>query len=373
MIELLTNAEMAESDRLAIASGIRGIDLMENAGGAVAEAVLTCHPNARRVVVVAGPGNNGGDGFVAARLLAERGLDLRVLLLGDREKLKGDAAAAAARWTGSTAPASPNALGAGQLVIDALFGAGLERAIEGPGCAMVQAMNDAGAPIVAVDLPSGINGTSGAVMGAAVNATQTVTFFRRKTGHVLVPGRLHCGSVQVVDIGIPVTVLDTIRPRTFVNCPALWGKDFSVPRAEGHKYSRGHAVIVSGELHRTGAARLAARGALRAGAGLVTIASPRAALSVNAATSLAIMVQPVDGTTELSHLLTDRRINAVLLGPGGGVGAPMRDMVWAALCGPRGVVLDADALMSFAGDPKSLFRELRKRMSEPTILTPHGG
>ena len=373
MIELLTNAEMAEADRLAIAGGIRGMDLMENAGAALAEAVMGRHPGQSRVVVVAGPGNNGGDGFVAARLLAERGLDIRVLLFGDREKLKGDAAAAAARWTGPTARASPDALRPGELVIDALFGAGLERAVEGPARAMIDAMNGTRAPIVAVDLPSGVNGTSGAVMGAAVNATQTVTFFRRKTGHVLLPGRLHCGPVHVADIGIPAGVLETIRPRTFVNCPALWATDFPIPRAEAHKYSRGHAVIVSGELHRTGAARLAARGALRAGAGLVTIASPRAALAVNAAASLAVMVQPVDGAAELSHLFADQRINAVVLGPGGGVGAPMREMVRAALAGPRGVVLDADALTSFADDPESLFSELRKRLNQPTILTPHAG
>ena len=373
MIELLTNAQMAEADRLAIASGIRGIDLMENAGRAVAQAILSRHPRPGRVVVVAGPGNNGGDGIVAARLLAEHGLDIRVVLLGDREKLKGDAAAAATRWTGSTVRASPDTLGSGELIIDALFGAGLERAVEGPARAIIEAMNGGGTPIVAVDLPSGINGTSGAVMGAAVNATQTVTFFRRKIGHVLLPGRLHCGPVEVADIGIPASVLNTIRPRTFVNCPVLWGKDFPVPRAEGHKYSRGHAVIVSGELHRTGAARLAARGALRAGAGLVTIASSRAALAVNAAASFAIMVQPVEGAAELSHLLADQRINAVVLGPGGGVGAPMRDLVLAALSGPRGVVLDADALTSFADDPESLFSELRKRMNQPTVLTPHSG
>ena len=219
MIELLTNAEMAEADRLAMAGGIRGIDLMENAGRAVAEAVLGCHPRPGRVAVVGGPGNNGGDGFVAARLLAERGLDIRVLLLGEREKLNGDAAAAAARWAGPTAPALPDALRPDDLVIDALFGAGLERAVDGPARAMIEAMNGAGAPIVAVDLPSGINGTSGAVMGEAVKATQTVTFFRRKIGHVLLPGRLHCGPVQVADIGIPTTVLDTIRPGTFMNCP----------------------------------------------------------------------------------------------------------------------------------------------------------
>src|SRR6185295_9395493 len=181
--------------------------------------------------------------------------------------------------------------------------------------------------VYAVDLPSGINGTTGAIMGAAVNATETVTFFRRKIGHVLLPGRLHCGTTHVADIGIPDNVLAQLAPQSFANAPLLWRKEFPQLRAGGHKYARGHAVAVSGGLSSTGAARLAARGALRAGAGLVTIASPRAALMVNAAAHVAVMVRPVDGAEELAEFLEDPRRNAVVLGPGGGVGADMRALV----------------------------------------------
>jgi hydroxyethylthiazole kinase-like uncharacterized protein yjeF len=210
-------------------------------------------------------------------------------------------------------------------------------------------------------------------MGAAVQASETVTFFRRKPGHVLLPGRLHCGPVQVAEIGIPDGVLRDIAPRIFANAPSLWTDKFPVPQAGGHKYRRGHAVVVSGDQSHTGAGRLAARGALRAGAGLVTLASPHEALAVNAAASLAVMVRPVDGAAELSGLLADERLNTVVLGPGGGVGPPMRDMVLAALAGNRAVVLDADALTSFADTPKALFAAIKARGSSPTVLTPHDG
>ncbi len=353
MMELLTNVEMAEADRLTIAGGMAGIELMENAGRAVADAAGTLLQG-RRVLVVAGPGNNGGDGFVAARHLAERGFAVHVSFVGEAKRLKGDAALAAERWSGPVEPASPVSLTDCDIVIDALFGAGLDREVEGLPRAMIRAMNASGAPVIAVDLPSGVNGTTGAVMGGAVNASHTVTFFRRKVGHMLLPGRLHCGAIQVADIGIPASVLDKIKPMTFANRPALWGRLFPLPRAAGHKYSRGHAVVVSGGLSTTGAARLAARGALRAGAGLVTIASPRAALAVNAAASLAVMVRPVDGAAELTAFLADKRRNAVLLGPGGGVGPAMREQVAAALASGAAVVLDADALTSLADEPKAL-------------------
>jgi hydroxyethylthiazole kinase-like uncharacterized protein yjeF len=371
MIELLTTAEMREADRLTIAGGTPGIELMENAGRAVADTVAA--QPARRVLVVAGPGNNGGDGFVAARHLAERGYIVRVAFVGDRERLKGDAAVAAKRWNGKVAVPTPAALADCDIIVDALFGAGLDRPVEGQPRAAIEAMNAAGKPIVAVDLPSGINGTTGAVMGIAVTAVQTVTFFRRKTGHMLLPGRLHCGAVRVADIGIPSTVLESIKPATFANCPGLWAGAFPMPRADGHKYARGHAVVVSGGVSTTGAARLAARGALRAGAGLVTIASPREALSVNAASSLAVMVRPVDGARELAAFLADKHRNVVVLGPGGGVGAPMREQVAAALTSEAAVVLDADALTSFAGDLASLAAAIAKRKGRPIILTPHSG
>src|SRR6478672_95457 len=371
MIELLTTAEMAEADRLTIAGGRPGIDLMENAGRAVADAAARM-AQGRRVLVIAGPGNNGGDGFVAAGLLAGRGFEVRVACAGDRAKLRGDAARAAERWQGATEAAAPDALGDCDLIIDALFGAGLDRPLEGATRALIEAINASGRPVLAVDLPSGVNGSSGAIMGAAVKATRTVTFFRRKTGHLLLPGRLHCGALEVADIGIPDRVLEAIKPKTFTNRPALWGSVFPQPAAEGHKYSRGHAVVVSGGVSTTGAARLAARGALRAGAGLVTIASPREALAVNAAANLAVMVRPVDGTDELAEFLTDQRRNAVILGPGGGVGAAMREQVGVALAANAAVVLDADALTSFAGEPAALASVIGKSRSN-AVLTPHDG
>ena len=372
MIELLTNAEMAEADRLTIAGGMAGIELMENAGRAVADAAGALLQG-RRVVVVAGPGNNGGDGFVAARHLAERGYAVRVSFVGDAKRLKGDAALAADRWSGPVEQASPGSLADSDIVIDALFGAGLDREVEGLPRAMIRAMNASAAPVLAVDLPSGVNGTTGAVMGIAVNATHTVTFFSRKTGHMLLPGRLHCGAIQVADIGIPDQVLEAIKPMAFANRPALWGRSFPQPRTDGHKYSRGHVVVVSGGLSTTGAARLAARGALRAGVGLATIASPREALSVNAAASLAVMVRPVDGAAELAAFLADKRRNVVVLGPGGGVGPAMREQVAAALASGAAAVLDSDALTSVADDLAALVAMIARVPKRGVVLTPHEG
>jgi hydroxyethylthiazole kinase-like uncharacterized protein yjeF len=371
VIELLTNAEMAQADRLAVAGGVSSTDLMENAGRAVADYIGRTYPTGTRVVVVAGPGNNGGDGYVAARLLADRGCDVRLLRVGLPGK--GDASRAAGRWKGPVADATPQALAGAGLIVDALFGAGLDRPVSDLPAAMIEAINASGLPVVAVDLPSGISGDSGAVMGAAVKARETVTFFRRKRGHLLLPGRLHCGPIFVADIGIPTAVLDKIQPLAFADEPPLWASHFPWPRPDGHKYSRGHAVVVSGDMSHTGAARLAARGALRAGAGLVTIASPRNALAVHAASNLAVMVRQVDGAPALAKLLRDPRINAVVLGPGGGLGAAMQAKVRAALNGERAVVLDADALTSFAGNPAALAKAIKARKAGATVLTPHEG
>jgi hydroxyethylthiazole kinase-like uncharacterized protein yjeF len=371
MIELLTTGEMARADQLAIASGVPGIDLMEVAGRAVADAV-TAHAPRGRIVVVAGPGNNGGDGFVAARLLAERGRDVAVALLGDRAALKGDAAEAARRWGRPVEPAQPGSVQGAAVIVDALFGAGLARPVEGVALALIEAMNAEPAPKLAVDLPSGISGDSGAVMGAAVKAARTVTFFRRKPGHLLLPGRLHCGELTVADIGIPGAVLAEIKPQTWANEPPLWLAKFPRPSAAGHKYDRGHAVVVSGPMPSTGAAKLAARGALRAGAGLVTIASPADALAAHAAESVAVMVRQVDDADGLAAFLTDRRRNAVVLGPGGGVGDETRRQVAAALASEAAAVLDADALTSFAGRGDELAAMITGR-PRPVVLTPHEG
>jgi hydroxyethylthiazole kinase-like uncharacterized protein yjeF len=373
MTELLTNAEMGEADRQTIAAGMSGLTLMENAGRAVAEAVAERHPSGTRVAVVTGPGNNGGDGFVAARMLAERGFRIDLILVGDAARLRRDAALAAKSWKGPVAAAAPERLASASVIIDALFGAGLDRPVEGAARGMIEAMNAHSAPVIAVDLPSGINGTSGVVMGSAVRAAQTVTFFRKKPGHLLLPGRLYCGPICVADIGIPDAVLGPIGPKTFENVLSLWRARLPQPRLDGHKYIRGHAIVVSGGASSTGAARLAARAALRAGAGLVTMASPRDALAINAAANLAVMVRPVDGAADFTEFLADRRINAVAIGPGAGVGPATCDLVLAALAGERAVVLDADALTSFAQTPQRLVDAFRARPDRAVVLTPHEG
>jgi hydroxyethylthiazole kinase-like uncharacterized protein yjeF len=370
MLELLTPGEMGACDRLAIAGGTPGIVLMEKAGRAVADAVAR-NPLGTKVLVVAGPGNNGGDGFIAARVLTERGYPVRLMLLGDVAALKGDAAEAARRWGREVEPADPGKV-AGAIIVDALFGAGLNREVDGVAKALIEAMNASGALVIAVDLPSGINGASGAVMGVAVKAHESITFFRRKVGHVLLPGRVHCGKARIADISIPDSVLDTVQPKARANAVALWRDVFPLPRLDAHKYARGHAVVVSGDLAFTGAARLTARGALRAGAGLVTLASPRNALMVNAITSFAVMTRPVDGPEEFSKLLADKRLNAVAIGPGAGIGEATRALVRTALDGERAVVLDADALTSFADDPQALFAMIARHVG-PVVLTPHQG
>jgi len=371
-MEVLTTAEMERADRLAIAAGTPGFALMLSAGQAVAEAAMNLVEEGP-IVIVAGPGNNGGDGFVAAAELAARGRDVSVILLCERDSLQGDAASAARGWKYPVLPFNPQAIGRPALIIDALFGAGLDRSVKGEPQQMIEAINANGAPVLSVDLPSGINGTTGAVMGVAVNATETVTFFRRKPAHLLLPGRIHCGRVRVADIGINPNVLGEIQPQTFENIPAFWRQSFPVPRVDGHKYSRGHAVVVSGDIASTGAARLSARGSLRAGAGLVTLASPRNALAVNASALSAVMVRAVDTVVEFAELLTDRRFNTCVIGPGAGLGGRTRDLVLTALSAKRSLVLDADALTSFAEAPDRLFEAIKASQDPQVVLTPHEG
>jgi ADP-dependent NAD(P)H-hydrate dehydratase / NAD(P)H-hydrate epimerase len=371
-VALLRPDEMGRADRLAVAAGVASIDLMENAGQAVARAVME-RWGPRAAVVLAGPGNNGGDGFVAARLLAEAGWPVRVALVGAREALKGDAAVMAARWEGSVLPARPDVLQGADMAIDAVFGAGLSRDIEGPVADLVAALNACGSPVAAVDVPSGVDGATGAVRGCAVRADLTVTFFRRKPGHLLMPGREHCGNTVLADIGIPARVLDEIAPQTHENAPPLWRAAMPVRGAGGHKYSYGHAVAVSGGPWNTGAARLAAMGALRAGAGLVTMASPSAALPVNAAHLTAIMLAEADEAASLARLLEDRRKTAVLIGPAAGVTGETRAKVRACLASGAAVVLDADALSVFADQPQDLVEAIAEHPERPVVMTPHEG
>ncbi len=361
---LLAPAEMGEADRLTIAGGTAGIVLMENAGRAVADAVSRRWP-VRPILVLCGPGNNGGDGFVAARILAERGWPVRLALLGDRARLRGDAAAAARRWTGPVETLSRNCLAGAALVIDALFGAGLSRDIDGVAAEILGAIE---APVIAVDVPSGIDGATGAVRGFAPRAAVTVTFFRRKPGHVLLPGRLHCGETIVAPIGIEASVLDPIAPQTVVNHPDWWGTALPRPDADSHKYRRGHALIVGGA-EMTGAARLAAGAAARLGAGLVTIAAPEPAYPIYAGAMVGVLVRKMTGLGDLQNLLGDSRRNAVLIGPGAGTGDETRANVMAVLAARKRTVLDADALTSHASEHDKFFAALHP----DCVLTPHEG
>ena len=364
---LLSPGQMGEADRLTIAGGIAGAMLMENAGRAVADAISRRWAP-RPVAVLCGPGNNGGDGFVAARVLAERGWPVRLALLGDRAALRGDAAAAAASWTGEVEPLGVGVLNGAGLVIDALFGAGLARPIDGAAAEIICALNERRVPIVAVDVPSGVDGASGEIRGVAPQATLTVTFFRCKPGHLLLPGRLCCRETLVAQIGIKGTVLDTIAPDTVANHPAWWLGAFPWAGTAGHKYSRGHALVAGGAVM-TGAARLAARAAARVGAGLVTVAAPEPAFAIYAAALTGIIVAPVAGDDGFAALLADKRRNAALIGPGAGTGPETRDKALRILAAGKSAVLDADALTVFADRPADLFAAI----NSPCVLTPHEG
>ncbi|MEI9993265.1 MAG: NAD(P)H-hydrate dehydratase [Rhizomicrobium sp.] len=364
--EILTVDEMTAADRYAASHGVAPFELMEQAGRAVADEICK-RWSPRPVCVLCGPGNNGGDGFVAARHLDARGWDVWVETLGDVADYKGEAAEMIRRWRGETIRiAESNRMA--DLFVDALFGAGLSRPLDGEAKRLALASPAYKARVIAIDIPSGIHGDTGRPLGdAAFDAGLTVTFFRKKPAHLLLPGRERCGEVVVADIGIPEAALDAIKPKLSENGPSLWS--YPWPKTEGHKYARGHCVVVSGPAHATGAARLTARGALRIGAGLVSVASPQEALAVNAAALTAIMVKPFDGSAGLAGVLKDERLNAAVIGPGCGSGRATQELVAAVLRSKAACVLDADALTAFRAEPRVLFRLLR----EPAVLSPHQG
>ena len=366
-LALLTPEEMGRADAFAVAAGHPEAVLMLAAGAAVAAAIRR-RWSPRPVLVLCGPGNNGGDGFVVAAELAASGWPVRVALIGERSALKGAAGHYAARWSGDCSAMAPAAIAGAGLIVDAIFGAGLSRPVTGVAAETLQAAAEAGIPIVAVDVPSGLDGATGAVRGLAVAADLTVTFFRKKPGHLLLPGRRLCGETVVADIGIPAAALAPIAPGTHENGPALWLAAYPWPDIDSHKYRRGHALILGGETM-TGAARLTARSAARMGAGLVTLAAPRAAWPVYAASLASVITRPIAGIEEFRALLADVRRNAIAIGPGAGTMPAVREMALAALQTGRAVVLDADALTVFA-DARD---ELPKAIRGPTVLTPHDG
>ncbi|MBX9750206.1 MAG: NAD(P)H-hydrate dehydratase [Roseococcus sp.] len=350
-LELLTPTEMSEADRLAG----NGPALMEAAGRAVARAILA-HFRPARVLILAGPGHNGGDGYVLARHLERAGWDVGVAALAPP---RGDAALAAARWKGPMRRFDAESVGRAGLVVDALFGAGLARPLDP---ALADLLRSIRAPVVAVDVPSGLCGATGAVLGFAPQAALTVTFFRRKPGHLLLPGRDLCGELVLTEIGLPARVLEAIQPRAFANDPTLW--TWPSPDAASHKHSRGHVTILSGAAM-TGAALLAARAARRAGAGLVTLAcaDPASAALHRQAEPGALVLEAAGMGPLMDALLADARRRVVLLGPGLEPDATSRGALAALLAAGRQVVADAGALTACAGQPEAL--------AGAAILTPH--
>jgi hydroxyethylthiazole kinase-like uncharacterized protein yjeF len=366
-LTLLTCAEMATADAAAIAAGTTGSALMETAGRAVARAVVE-HYHRQPVVVLCGPGNNGGDGFVAARHLQAEGWPVKVAMLRGAGELRGDAARAAGQWKGAVATPSVSLLDGRPLVIDALFGAGLTRPVDGVALALIENINSQRLSVVAVDVPSGLHGDTGEIMGAAPHAELTVTFFRAKPGHHSLEGLRRCGELQVVDIGIPPSVLDAIDSQLWRNEPALWSDTLRRDDPGDHKYSRGHLTILGGGAA-TGAARLAAIAARRAGVGLATIVAPSDAAAIYRAAEPGNLIVEADDGPAFVRLLDDTRRNGFLIGPGSGLDERTRNAALAVLTAGRATVLDADALTALAGDRARLFSAIRG----PVLLTPHEG
>jgi len=363
---LMRVAQMVEADRLTMAAGIPGVDLMQNAGTAVVCEIIRRRPVCR-VCVLCGPGNNGGDGFVIASGLAAAGWPVRVALLGRRAGLSGDAKFHAERWRAAVETLAPEALGDAELVVDAIFGSGLSRALDANVAQTLAAAARRKLPLIAVDVPSGVMGDSGEALGA-VAAECTVTFARKKPGHALLPGRELCGEIVVADIGTPPSVLAGIVADTWENDPALWQPDMPQLKAAGNKYSRGHALLYGG-YPMTGAARMAARAAARAGAGLTSIAVPEVALPIYAGALTSIMVHPLSRPDDFARLLADARYTGLLIGPGAGVNETTRARALAMLETRRAVLLDADAISVFADRPAALAGAIKG----PCVLTPHEG
>lgn len=376
---LLTPAEMGRADALTIRGGVSGERLMENAGYAVADVVCARFSQGTRAVVLCGMGNNGGDGFVIARVLKQRGFIVRVALALPEamtaRDLKGDAANAEGAWRGETLPATPDLFGDATVIVDALYGAGLSRDVSGRDAELIAAANAArakGARVYAVDLPSGIDGRTGEVRGTAIVADETVTFFRRKPGHLLLPGRTHCGRLRLAQIGIGPEVLAEIAPTTAANGPTLWAGCWPSAAVDSHKYSRGAALVASGPLVSCGAARLAAEAALRAGAGIVTVATPPDAVATVAAWRAAFVVKPAADMAALIELLGEPRLRTAVLGPGLGLGDDVWPAIRAALEGEIALVLDADAITQASRRPDEAFALIKARKAG-VVLTPHEG
>lgn len=363
---------MGLADKLTIDAGVPGIDLMEAAGAFLAQVVRRHFGDTHRVLVVCGPGNNGGDGFVLARLLSEAKLSVDLFVPKGTGSIDGDAKIAFGRLPGKVAQIEDPDWSSYDLIIDALFGAGLTKDIEGELGDIILQINNSPADVLAVDLPSGINGETGAICGNAVVSDVTATFFRYKPGHLLHPGKSHCGKTEVGQIGIQVTVLAEIGVNTFHNTPELW--DLRLPKHQitQNKYSRGHTLVLSGPITKSGAARLMASAALRLGSGLVTLASASDVLPIHASRLDSVMFAEANDVGDFRHLLEDDRVNCICLGPGMPPDETTRRFVTEALGTDKNAVLDAGALSAFDNHQDMLIKQISSRKRD-VVFTPHSG
>lgn len=360
--------DMSRVDADAAASGIDSFQLMTNAGEALAALALAQYPDAQRFAVLCGPGNNGGDGYVAAAALARSGANVVVFAV-TAGVLAGDAAKARARFAGEAAPLGDYVATPGDVIIDAIFGGGLSRDVSPEIAAIIATVRAQGLPVIAADIPSGLDGETGEVRGGAFAARHTVTFMARRPGHLLLPGRELCGTLHVVDIGIPKRFVAAHAGRLWENDPGLFAAALAGPTAESHKYARGHVAVFSGGPTSSGAARLSASAALKSGAGAVTLVSPPEALLVNAAHLDAVMLREADNRT-IRSMLSDHRVSAFVIGPGYGVSAALCELALSLLIKPT--VLDADALTAFAAEPNALFEAIHAG-GATVVMTPHEG
>ena len=363
-LEILTVAQCAEADRAAEGQGVAVRALMERAGEAVARAVLERFPDGP-VTVLAGPGNNGGDGFVAARVLKAKGRIVRVLCEPEAPGASEAARAARAAWDGETGPLTET-FPADGAVVDALFGAGLARPLEGAALALAHASQPHRRRVLAVDVPSGVHGDTGRSVGeAAFVADATVTFHRMKPAHVLTEGREACGEILLADIGLPEAA--TPAATLHENTPELWLERYPWPKPGGHKHSRGRMGVVSGKVYDTGAARLAARAGLRAGAGTVRVYCPPEAALTIAAHLEAVMLKPFEDDDELAGHA--QALDSVVIGPAAGLDdATVANLEAVAETGAA-LVVDADCLTIFKDRPQALFAILDR----DDVITPHTG
>lgn len=373
---LLTAAQSAAIDKNAIESGTSSEAMMEEAGLAAAELITdyigTPLEAGGPIIVLCGPGNNGGDGFVLARHLDEWGYPVHVRCLVPAKDLKGDAALSAAKWGGKVSDISTDGFEASAAIIDCLFGTGLNKPIDVDLETVIEAMNGAGAFVLAVDMPSGLSADTGQATGSCVHADATITFNTKKPGQVIAPGRFLCGgneNIHCVKLKVPGKALALEDVETFENNPALWGAKYRFCGPQSHKYNRGHMVVLGGREPTLGASRLASLAGLRAGAGLVTLAAPAETYPIQAAALMDVMVRRFDSAFGFMGILADKRIMSVLIGPGAGLGEKTVELVREVGTKNKALVLDADALTSLVGR-LDLIKQIK---SDDVVLTPHEG